>query len=71
MSLHDLPPELMDRVLFYLGRLETPIDYFKPKPHISQYASTSFNVQYAVEQLLFSRLAIKSDDAPIFEKLMT
>jgi hypothetical protein len=49
MSLHDLPPELMDRVLFYLAQLEMSSDYIKPSPHISQYASTSFNVQHAVE----------------------
>jgi hypothetical protein len=71
MSLHDLPPELMDRVLFYLAQLEMSSDYIKPSPHISQYASTSFNVQHAVEQHLFSRLSIKSDDTPMFEKLIT
>jgi hypothetical protein len=71
MSLHDLPPELMDRVIFFLAQLEASSDYIKPSPHISQYANTSFNVQCAVEQHLFSRLSITSDDTPMFEKLIT
>jgi hypothetical protein len=71
MPLHTLPPELMDRVLFYLAQLETSSDYIRPSPHIGQYASTSFSIQHAVEQHLFSRLSIKSDDTPMFEKLIT
>jgi hypothetical protein len=71
MSLHDLPPELLDRVIFFLAQLEASSDYIKPSPHISQYANTSFNVQCAVEQHLFSRLSIKSDDTPMFEELTT
>jgi hypothetical protein len=71
MSLRDLPPELLDRVIYFLAQLEASSDYTKPSPHISQYANTSFNVQCAVEQHLFSRLSMESDDTPMLEELIT
>jgi len=72
MSLHDLPPELTAIVIEYLAqqepaRLQHSIN---SKPHISQYASTSLSIQYAVEQRLFTRLDITSDELATFEELV-
>jgi hypothetical protein len=72
MSLNDLPPELTARVIFYLALLEKP-DLRSPpnsKPHLSRYACTSVNLQFAIERRLFSHLAIKSHGLPTFEQLV-
>lgn len=68
MSLHDLPPELTARVLEYLAQQEVVLDRVESKPHISQYACTSSSIQCAVEQHLFSRLSLNSDDTSAFER---
>jgi hypothetical protein len=72
MSLHDLPPELTATVIEYLAQqepacLQHSISF---KPHISQYASISLSIQCAVEQHLFTRLTITSDELPTFEELV-
>jgi hypothetical protein len=71
MSLHDLPPELTARVLEHLAQQESVLDRVGSKPHIGQYACTSFNIQYAVEQHLFSQLSLTSDDISAFERIVT
>jgi len=71
MSLHDLPPELTARVLEYLAQQEVVLDRVESKPHISQYACTSSSIQCAVEQHLFSRLSLNSDDTSAFERSVT
>jgi hypothetical protein len=70
MSLYDLPPELTARVLDRLAQQESAVDTVESKPHISQYASTSFSIQCAVEQHLFSRLSLTSDDTSAFERIV-
>lgn len=70
MSLYDLPLELTARVLYHLAQQESAVDRGESKPHIGQYASTSFSIQCAVEQHLFSRLPLTSDDTSAFEKLV-
>jgi hypothetical protein len=70
MSLYDLPPELTARVLDHLAQQESAVDRVESKPHISQYASTSFSIQCAVEQHLFSRLSLTSDDTSAFERIV-
>jgi hypothetical protein len=70
MSLYDLPLELTARVLYHLAQQESAVDRGESKPHIGQYASTSFSIQCAVEQHLFSRLSLTSDDTSAFEKLV-
>jgi hypothetical protein len=70
MSLYDLPPELIARVLDHLAQQESDVDRVDIKPHVSQYASTSFGIQYAVEQHFFSRLSLMSDDTFAFEKIV-
>jgi hypothetical protein len=70
MSLNDLPPELTARFVFYLALLEPdmrPRSYVNPKPRLSRYACTSFNLQTAIERHLFSKLSLKSDDLSAFE----
>jgi hypothetical protein len=71
MSLYDLPPELTARVLEHLAQQESVLDRAGSKPHIGQYACTSFNIQYADEQHLFSRLSLTSDDISAFERIIT
>lgn len=74
MSLNHLPPELTARVVPYLAHLETPNLQSPPlsnsKPHISQYACASINLQDTIERRLFSHLALKSDDLSTFEALV-
>jgi len=71
MSLYDLPPELTARVLEHLAQQESVLDRVGSKPHISQHACTSFKIQYAVGQHLFSRLSLTSDDTSAFERIVT
>lgn len=47
------------------------MDGVKLKPHISQYACTSFSIQRAVGQHLLSRLSLTSDDTFKFERIVT
>jgi hypothetical protein len=72
MSFHDMPSELTAIVLEYLAQQE-PARWRQSigfKAHISQYASTSFSVQCAVENHLFSRLLVESDESAVFEELV-
>lgn len=71
MSLYDLPLELTVRVVEHLAQQELGLDNVGSKPHISQYACTSFSIQYAVEQHLFARLSLTSDDTSAFERIVT
>ena len=71
MSLHDLPPELTARMLEYLAQQELVLKVVESKPHINQYACTSFIFQCAVEQHLFSPLSLTSDDTSAFERIVT
>lgn len=70
MSLYDLPPELTARVLDHLAQQESAVNRSAFKPHIGQYASTSSSIQCAVEQHLFSRLSLTSDDTSAFDKII-
>ena len=71
MSLYDLPLELTVQVLEHVAQQELGLDNVGSKPHISQYACTSFSIQFAVEQHLFARLSLTSDDTSAFERIVT
>ena len=73
MSLNSLPPGLTAWIISHLAELETtkaPLSHV-PKISISQYASTSLQIQHAIEQRTFSSLRITSDDLLTFERLVT